>query len=84
MKLPGRIRQLTRTAMGLRKSEAITPEALHALAAREDVLVLSVGMLSNGGVDARLPGEQRAASLASLAAAVEGVPKTRAVVTHCG
>ena len=84
MKLPSRIRQLTRTAIGLRKSEPITPEALHALAAREEVLVLSVGMLSNGGMDDRLPGEQRAASLTNLAAAVEGVPKTRAVVTHCG
>jgi predicted dinucleotide-utilizing enzyme len=84
MKLPGRIRQLTRTALGLRKSEGISPEELQALVAREDVLVLSVGMLSNGGIDDRLPGEQRAASLANLAAAVEGVPKTRAVVTHCG
>ena len=84
MKLPGRIRSLTRTAIGLRKSEAISPEDLHALAAREEVLVLSVGMLSNGGVDERLPGEQRATSLTNLASAVEGVPKTRAIVTHCG
>lgn len=84
MKLPSTIRQLTRTAIGLRKSEAITPVELQALAAREDVLVLSVGMLSNGGIDDRLPGEQRATSLAKLADAVAGVPRTRAVVTHCG
>jgi predicted dinucleotide-utilizing enzyme len=84
MKLPSAIRQLTRTAIGLRKSEAITPVELQALAAREDVLVLSVGMLSNGGKDDRLPGEQREASLSNLAHAVAGVPKTRAIVTHCG
>jgi hypothetical protein len=84
MKLPSRLRQLTRTAIGLRRSESITPEELQALVTREDVLVLSVGMLSNGGIDDRLPGEQRGASLTNLAAAVENVPKTRAVVTHCG
>ena len=84
MKLPSRVRSLARTAIGLRKSEAISPAELQALAAREDVLVLSVGMLSNGGADDRLPGEQRAASLSNLADAVAGVPKTRAVVTHCG
>jgi hypothetical protein len=84
MKLPSRLRQLTRTAIGLRKSEGISPEELQALVTRENVLVLSVGMLSNGGIDDRLPGEQRGASLTNLAVAVEGVPKTRAVVTHCG
>jgi hypothetical protein len=83
MKLPSRVRSLARTAIGLRKSEGISPADLQALAAREDVLVLSVGMLSNGSGDDRLPGEQRAASLANLADAVAGVPKTRAVVTHC-
>jgi hypothetical protein len=84
MKLPGRLRQLTRSAIGLRKSEGITPDALQALAAREPVLVLSVGMLSAGAIDDRLPGEQRGVSLAGLAAAVADVPKTRSIVTHCG
>jgi len=84
MKLPAAIRQLTRTAIGLRKSEAISPEELQALAARENVLVLSVGMLSNGGVDERLPGEQRAVSLTNLAASVANEPKDRPIVTHCG
>ena len=84
MKLPAAVRQLTRTAIGLRKSEGISPEELQALAARENVLVLSVGMVSNGGIDERLPGEQRAASLTNLAASVANEPKDRLIVTHCG
>lgn len=84
MKFPNRLRKLARTAIGLRRSEAITPEDLHVLAAREDVLVLSVGILSNGPIDARLPGEQRGVSLVNLAAAVTAVPKDRSIVTHCG
>lgn len=85
MKLPGRLRQLTRTAIGLRKSEALTPEGLQAAVARgEDVLVLSVGMVSNGAIDGRLPGEQRGASLTNLARVVAGVPRERLIVTHCG
>lgn len=84
MKLPGRLRQLTRTAIGLRESEAISPAALQASAAREDVLVLSVGMVSNGAIDGRLPGEQRGASLTNLARVVAGVPRERLIVTHCG
>lgn len=84
MKLPGRLRQLTRTAIGLRKSEAISPEDLQTSAAREDVLVLSVGIVSNGAIDKRLPGEQRGASLTNLASVVAGVPKERLIVTHCG
>ena len=84
MKLPAAIRQLTRTAIGLRKSEGISPEELQALAARENVLVLSVGMLSKGGIDDRLPGEQRAVTLANLAASVANEPRDRPIVTHCG
>ncbi len=84
MKFPPRLRQLTRTALGLGTSTSITPEALHDLAEREDVLVLSVGIVSAGAIDARLPGEQRGTSLANLAAAVGGVPKDRPIVTHCG
>lgn len=84
MKLPTRLRQLTRTAMGLRKSEPITPDELQALAAREEVLVVSVGVLSNGGIDERLPGEQRSASLGNLETVLADVPKHRSIVTHCG
>jgi predicted dinucleotide-utilizing enzyme len=84
MKFPSQLRRLTRTAIGLRKSEAISPEELHALAAREDVLVLSVGILGDGVIDDRLPGEQRGTSLGGLATAVVNVPKHRAIVTHCG
>lgn len=84
MKLPGRLRQLARTAIGLRKSEPITPSELQALAAREEVVVLSVGMMSNGPVDERLPGVQRSASLSNLATVLADVPKHRAIVTHCG
>ena len=84
MKLPPRIRQLTRSAIGLRKSESITPAELQSLAAREPVLVLSVGILGDGAPDPRLPGEQRGTSLARLASAVADVPKERSIVTHCG
>ena len=85
MKLPGRLRQITRAAIGLRKSEAISPEALQAAVSRgEDVLVLSVGMVSAGALDDRLPGEQRGASLTNLASVMAGVPKERLIVTHCG
>ena len=81
MKLPSRIRQLARTAIGLRKSPSISPEALQAL---PDVLVLSVGSVRPGPIDERLPGEQRGVSLVGLAEAVADVPKTRPIVTHCG
>lgn len=84
MKLPGRIRQLTRTALGLRKSEAITPAELQTLVSREEVIVVSVGIMSNGAADERLPGVQRSASLGNLAAVLADVPKHRAIVTHCG
>jgi hypothetical protein len=84
VKLPASLRQLTRTTIGLRGAASITPTALHELAAREDVLVLAIGIMTRGTLDARLPGEQRTASLAALHAAVEGVPKQRAIVTHCG
>ncbi len=84
MKLPSRIRQLTRTAFGLRGSESIAPADLHAFATREDVLVLAIGNLSAGALDDRLPGEQRGTSLANLAASVANVPKDRLIVTYCG
>ncbi|MDQ3367164.1 MAG: hypothetical protein M3680_17210 [Myxococcota bacterium] len=84
MKLPARLRQLTRATLGLRGVASISPSALHQLAATEDVLVLSVGVVARGAIDERLPGEQRTASLTALAAAVADVPRGRAIVTHCG
>ena len=50
------------------------------LAAREPVVVIAVGMIAVGG----LPGEQRAASLSTLAEVVADVPRERAIVLHCG
>jgi len=84
MKLPAKLRQITRTAIGLRKSASISPAELQAAAAREDVLVLAVGMVSNGALDERLPGEQRGASLTNLAEICAGVPRDRLIVAHCG
>jgi len=84
MKFPSRMRQLTRRAIGLGKSTSISPEELQTLAAREDVLVLSVGMVRDGAIDDRLPGEQRGVSLTNLVSMVEAVPKDRPIVTHCG
>ena len=80
MKLPARIRQLTRTAIGLQRSEAITPAELQAAAAREAVLVVTLGRAS----DPRLPGEQRTASLGNVAQICAGVPRDRLIVAHCG
>ena len=84
MKFHPRIRQLTRNAIGLGKSESISPEDLHALAARENVLVLSIGHYFMPSIDPRLPGEQRAVMLRDLAATVDGVPKDRPIITTCG
>lgn len=80
MKLPARVRHYTRSAIGLRKSVAITPAELQAAAAREAVLVVTLG----SAPDPRLPGEQRAASLGSLAQICAGVPRDRLIVAHCG
>ncbi|MBA3820912.1 MAG: hypothetical protein H0X17_18645, partial [Deltaproteobacteria bacterium] len=63
MKVPARLRQLTRATIGLRGVASISPTALHQLAATEDVLVLGIGVVARGTIDARLPGEQRTASL---------------------
>lgn len=84
MKLPAGARKFARRTMGMGRSQPIAPEALHELAAREDVLVISVGMVRPGTTDPRLPGEQRTASLASLATVLEDVPHTRPIILHCG
>ena len=84
MKLPTAVRQVTRTMIGVRAAEPIGPAQLQALARREDVVVVAVGMLAAGHIHAALPGEQRAASLASLATVLADVPHDRAIVLHCG
>ncbi len=84
MKLPATARRLTRRSIGMSRAQAITPEALHDLSGREHVLVIGVGMLRAGSQDPRLPGEQRTASLITLASVIEDVPRSRAIVLHCG
>lgn len=84
LKLPSRVRQLTRATIGLRGAESIDPEALQTLAASQPVLLIGIGNMTAGVTDPRLPGEQRTASLLGLAAAVADIPKDRVIVTHCG
>ena len=84
MKLPSAARKLTRRTMGMGRATAIAPEALRELSEREDVLVIGVGMMRDGAIDERLPGEQRTASLISLASVVDGVAHDRPIVLHCG
>ncbi len=84
LKLPTRVRHLTRATIGLRGAESIDPEELQTLAASQRVLLIGIGNVSAGTTDARHPGEQRTASLLGLAAAVADVPKDRVIVTHCG
>lgn len=79
MKLPSSVRKLAQRVTGTGASESISPQALEAAVAREDVLVLAIG-----GVDDRLPGEQRSATMANLADVCAGVPRERLIVTHCG
>ena len=84
MKLPLSARKLTRRAIGLGAARPITPTELHALVAREEVIVVGVGIISAGALDPRLPGIQRAASLLSLRSALADVPRQQAIVLHCG
>ena len=81
MKLPAGIRSLSRRALGMGRAEAIAPEQLAALA---EPLVVGVGLVRDGVIDSRLPGEQRTASLLTLARVVADVPKQRPIVLHCG
>jgi hypothetical protein len=66
------------------KAPAIAPVDLQALAEREPVVVIGVGVLSPGAIDPALPGDQRTASLRTLADVVADVPRARAIVLHCG
>jgi hypothetical protein len=66
------------------KASPIAPQDLQALAAREPVVVVSVGILKPGAIDPGLPGDQRSASLVTLADVVADVPRERAIVLHCG
>lgn len=84
MKLPHAARKLTRRAIGVGSSRAITPDELHTLAREEDVIVIGVGIFMPGSIDPRLPGSQRAASLLSLRSVVADVPRQQAIALHCG
>jgi hypothetical protein len=81
MKLPANVRRLTRVTMGMGRAEPIAPAALHAL---DNPLVIGVGMVRAGSRDPRLPGEQRVASLLTVANVVADVPRSRPIVLHCG
>jgi hypothetical protein len=84
MKIPARLRQLTRRTLGMGAAESLDPEGLHELAAREPVIVVGIGLVRPGAIDARLPGEQRTASLVNLSSVLADVPKDRPIVLHCG
>ena len=66
------------------KAPAMAPMELQALAVREPVVVVAVGVISAGAIDPGLPGEQRTASLRTLVDVVSDVPRERAIVLHCG
>lgn len=84
MKLSAGARRFTRKSIGLGGARAISPSALEELAHREAVVVIGVGILRAGATDPRLPGEQRVASLLTLARTVKDLPRQRAIVLHCG
>lgn len=84
MKVPAFARKLARRSIGVRRARAISPAELRDLAGREHVVVIGVGIVRAGATDARLPGDQRVASLLSLAAVVADVPRQHAIVLHCG
>lgn len=81
MKLPAAVRDLSRRALGMGRAEAIAPDQLAALV---DPVVVGVGIVRDGAIDPRLPGEQRTASLVTVARVVADVPKQRPIVLHCG
>ena len=84
MKLPAGARRLARRSIGMGRAQPISPTALHDLASHDDVVVIGVGIVGPGAIDPRLPGEQRTASLSSLANVVADLPRERAIVLHCG
>ncbi len=83
MKVPARLRRLTLRSLGMGRASSLTPAALHALAVREPVIVIGVGVVGAGTTDPRLPGQQRTASLFSLASVVADLPRQHAIVLHC-
>ena len=83
-KLPPRARQLTRKTFGMGEARSIAGIALQALAASERVIVIGVGNVTAGGFDRRLPGEQRTASMLTLASVVADLSREQPIVTHCG
>jgi hypothetical protein len=84
VRLPAAARRLTRRSIGLGRARSISPEALHELATSEPIVVIGVGIVRPGTIDPRLPGEQRVASLVTLAHAVEDLPRQHAIALHCG
>lgn len=84
MKLPAPLRTLTRKVIGSASAPSISPAELHVLAAAEPVLTIAVGVLRPGEPDPALPGEQRTATLVTLAGVVAGEPHDRPIVLHCG
>jgi hypothetical protein len=66
------------------RAQSISPDALRELARTEPVVVIGVGMLAPGPLDPRLPGDQRSASLLSLASIVADLPRQQAIALHCG
>jgi hypothetical protein len=83
VKLPAGVRRLTRRSIGVGRARSISPEALDELARSEDVVVIGVGIVRPGTIDPRLPGEQRVASLMTLARIVQDLPRQRAIALHC-
>lgn len=84
MKVPPAARRLARRVLGVGKAPAIEPAELPSLVAREPVVFVAVGVLAPGQIDPALPGEQRAATLGTLARVVADLPRERAIVLHCG
>ena len=84
MKLSAGARRVTRKSIGLGRALSISPDALEELARRETVVVIGVGIVRMGATDPRLPGEQRVASLLTLARTARDLPRERAIVLHCG
>jgi hypothetical protein len=84
LKVPPTARQLTRRLLGMGKAPSISPLELAAMVRTESVVVVAVGIARDGRIDPQLPGEQRVASLGTLAQVVADVPRDRPIVVHCG
>ncbi len=84
LKVPPTARQLTRRLLGMGKAPSISPLELAALVKTEPGVVVAVGIARDGRIGPALPGEQRVASLGTLAQVVADVPRERPIVVHCG